>query len=95
MFYIKLPFLFIHLLVRFFGSSKKEYELDQEITLKHRYCPYSSPVLSFAYLMMAYPEYRNVFYRRSGILGRIMNMYMPGERTFFIRTQPAKIGGVF
>ena len=93
MFYIKLPFLTLHLLVRFFGRSKQLCKMDQENTLKYRFCPYTNPVLAFAYLLVAYPEYRNVFYRRSGFWGRVMNVYMPGERTFFIRTQPENMGG--
>ena len=93
MFYIKLPFLWLHLLIRFFGAKKKEYEMDQDNTLKYRQCPFSKKTLSFAYLVIAYPEYRNLFYKRSGVLGRIMNFYLPGEKTFYIRTNPKKIGG--
>lgn len=92
-FYIKLPFLWLHLLIRFFGVKKKEYEMDHDNTLKHRFCPFSKKALSFAYLVIAYPEYRNLFYKRSSTLGRIMNFYLPGEKTFFIRTNPKKIGG--
>lgn len=93
MFYVKLPFLWLHLLMRFNGRYKKEYEMDQANTLKFRYCPYSNTALSFAYLIIAYPEYRNLFYKRSGRLGRVMNFYLPGERTLFLKTKTEKIGG--
>ncbi len=95
MFFIKIPFLLIHFLVRFYGKEKKNYELDQEIAQKYRFCPYKGNFLSFAYLICTYPEYRNVFYRRAGGVGRIMNIYFPGEKTLFIRTAPSKMGGVF
>ena len=86
-----LPFLILHLNVRFWGSASQLCERDQEFTRKHRGNPFNNKFLQFAYYICWLPEYRSVFYRRSGIFGRIMNFYLPGQKCLYIRT--SQIGG--
>ena len=89
--YLSLPFLWLHFLVRFCGQNKGLYEQDQFFTRKHRYNPFSNTFLQFAYYIIWLPEYRSVFYKRVGIVGKLMSVYLPGQRSLYIRTK--QIGG--
>lgn len=91
--YLSLPFLLLHLLVRFCGKSKHLYEQDQMFNLHHRSNPFTNTLLQFAYYIVWLPEYRSVFYRRAGLIGKIMNIYFRGQKCLYIRT--VQLGGVF
>ena len=91
--YFSLPILWLHLLVRFYGKNKNLCAQDQAFTLPRRGNPFKSPFLQFAYYIIWLPEYRSVFYRRAGIIGKLMNIYLPGQKCLYIRT--AQLGGVF
>lgn len=86
-----MPFLWLHLLVRFFGGNRGLCEQDQEFTRPRRGNPFSNKVLQFAYYIVWLPEYRSVFYKRAGRVGRLMNLYLPGQKCLYIRTR--QIGG--
>lgn len=90
---ISLPLLFLHLIVRFFGNSKYLYDKDQNFTLKSRKNLFSNRILQFAYFTLWLPEYRSLFYKRAGLLGHLMSVYLPGQRCLYIRTDRHKIGG--
>ena len=89
--FFSLPFLWLHLLVRFFGKNKILYNEDQIFTRKHRDNPFKNTILQFAYYIVWLPEYRSVFYRRAKLLGKVMNIYLPGQKCLYIRT--LQIGG--
>lgn len=88
---ILLPYIWLHLIIRFFGKSKNLCEQDQSFNLRHRGNPFSNKVMQFAYYLVWLPEYRSVFYRRAGVLGKVMNIYLPGQKCLYIRT--SKMGG--
>ena len=89
--YLSLPFLCLHLLVRFFGRKRNLFEQDQIFTRLHRRNPFENPLFQFAYFIVWLPEYRSSFYIRTGLVGRLMNLYLPGQKCLYIRT--AQIGG--
>lgn len=91
--FLSLPFLWLHLLVRFFGKSRELCDQDQAFTRARRGNPFSNKMLQFAYYIDFLPEYRSVFYKRSRYLGRLMNIYLPGQKSLYIRT--SQLGGVF
>ena len=86
-----LPYLWLHLLVRFCGKTKNLCEQDQAFTIPRRGNPFTNKVLQFAYYIVFLPEYRSVFYRRSRYLSRLMNLYLPGQKCLYIRTM--QLGG--
>lgn len=88
---LSLPFLWLHLLVRFCSKSKDLFEQDQVFTRSRRGNPFSNKILQFAYYIDFLPEYRSVFYRRVRYLGPLMNIFYPGQKTLYIRT--LQIGG--
>ena len=89
--YLSLPFLLLHFLVRFFGRNRVSCEEDQKFTRPRRANPFSNRVLQFAYYIVWLPEYRSVFYKRAGRVGRLMNLYLPGQKMLYIRT--TQLGG--
>lgn len=50
---------------------------------------------AFIFLMMAYPEFRSVFYWRLGKLARIIFFWMPGRSNLYLVTNPRFVGGGF
>ena len=89
--FLLLPFLWLHLFVRFCGKHRLLYEQDQTFTLQHRSNPFLNSLLQFSYFIVWLPEYRSVFYRRTGYIGKLMNLYLPGQKCLYIRT--TQIGG--
>lgn len=89
--FLFLPFLILHIIVRFLGKSRLLYDHDQSYTIRHRHNPFRNKLLQFAYFIVLQPEYRSVFYRRSGLMGRLMRIYLPGQRCLYNRT--LDIGG--
>lgn len=86
-----LPFLLFHLLVRYCSSAKILFEQDQNYTCSCQRNPFTNKLLQFAYWIVFLPEYRSVFYRRCGLAGKLMNIYFPGQKQLYIRTN--QIGG--
>lgn len=66
-------------------------EQDQTFTRPRRANPFENKLLQFAYYIVYLPEYRSVFYRRSKYLGRLINLYLPGQKCLYIGTK--QIGG--
>ena len=89
--YLSLPILWLHFLVRFYGKNRSLCNQDQAFTLHHRGNPFKNHALQFAYYIIWLPEFRSVFYRRAGIAGKMMNIYLPGQKCLYIRT--AQLGG--
>lgn len=89
--FFSLPFLWLHLLVRFFGKNRTLFEEDQVFTRLHRGNPFKNTVLQFAYYIVWLPEYRSVFYRRARLVGKVMSLYLPKQKCLYIRT--LQIGG--
>lgn len=87
------PYLVLHILARFLSSEKKLLDKDQKNTIKCRNNPFKNPLLQFVHFIVWQPEYRSLFYRRLGIYGKIMNLYLPSQRCCYIRTPNSKIGG--
>jgi len=54
----------------------------------------NSDYYAFLLLLANYPEFRNVFYARIGLIGFILNFICPKMNTLFITTQDIK-GGLF
>lgn len=46
-----------------------------------------------SYLLIFEKPFRNLFYKRLGLLGKFLNFIIPGERTLYLT--PHEIGGVF
>lgn len=46
-----------------------------------------------SYLLIFEKPFRNLFYKRLGLLGEFLNFIIPGERTLYLT--PHEIGGVF
>ena len=49
--------------------------------------------MQFVWFCLTLPEYRSVFYRRVGLLGRIMSIYCWPQKCLYIRTLGSCIGG--
>lgn len=86
-----LPFLLLHILVRFMGMAKDLCKQDQSFNLEMRSNPFKNSILQFAYYIVFLPEYRSVFYYRTGWIGRIMKLYLHGQKCLYISTP--KVGG--
>jgi len=86
--YLSLPFLWLHLLVRFYGKNRDLCEQDQAFTRPRRSTPFTNPVLQFAYYIVWLPEYRSVFYKRAGFWGKFMGIYLPRQKTLYIGSMP-------
>ena len=84
--YISLPFLLLHLIVRFCGKKRLLFEQDQEFTYRLRANPFTNKVLQFSYYIVFLPEYRNVFYYRVGFVGKVMNLYLRKCNSLYIKT---------
>lgn len=80
---LALPFLPIHLFMRFFSSKKMICDEDQRHTSRCRKSAFHNPILQFVYFMLWLPEYRSVFYMRCGKMGKIMQ-YLPPP--YYIKT---------
>lgn len=73
---LALPFLFLHLIMRFFSSRRIICMEDQRHTAQCRMSVFQNTILQFVYFMLWLPEYRSVFYMRCGKIGKIMP-YLP------------------
>ena len=88
--------LWPQLIARFWGHSRVVCSEDQRQTLIHRANPYPhNEVFQFIHFMVWLPEYRSVFYRRVGRMGKIMSTWLPGQKCLYIRTLASKMGGVY
>jgi len=90
--------LWPHALVLFFGPGRRTVALDldrwSQIILKRAAQTASARLYVFVYLMTRYHEFRNLFYYRTGLVGKAFRFLCPQVDTLFLRT--GKIGpGLF
>lgn len=77
---------FPHLLLFFLHKNKKIIQSDTIRWLKSCKINYYRPI-GFIYLLSFNPEFRNLFYKRIGLLGNILNIFCPKMSTLFIATE--------
>lgn len=92
---VTLPYLLIHILVRFISTNRKVFSTDQVNNLKYRANPYTNKILQFAYFLLWLPEYRSVFYKRLGWVGKLLSLMLPGQSLLYLRTNKEKIASGF
>jgi serine O-acetyltransferase len=88
-----IPYLAIHIIVRFYSKNRDLYNMDQKANLRYRVNPYTNCLLQFVWYIIMLPEYRSLFYKRAGLWGIIMNIYLPKQKCLYINTQSREIGG--
>lgn len=72
-------------------GDRKKVRMDVERWKKERRLQGLGFYHSLSYLLTWMPEFRNLFYRRLGKIGKILNVFFPGERTLSLT--PHEIGG--
>lgn len=89
---LSIPLLAVHIIVRYTSPQKRIMKDDLIQNILYRHSPFKSNFLRFLYYILWLPEYRSLFYKRAGFAGHLMNLYLPGCSSLFIRTHA--MGGV-
>lgn len=76
---------FPHLILFFFHRNKIVIQADTTRWAEICGIKYNKP-LNFLYLLSFNPEFRNLFYKRIGLVGNILNIFCPKMSTLFIAT---------
>lgn len=87
------PLLAPCLLTYYSCKERNKCQEDLSFALNHRGNPFKSEAFRFLYFMVWLPEYRSVFYRRLGILGKLFNFMLPGQKLLYIRMNASQ-GGI-
>ena len=87
------PILLPELALFYWCKASCKCKEDLNFTLRHRGNPYKKEALRFLYFMVWLPEYRSIFYRRIGVIGKLFNLVLPGQKLLYIRMSSNAMGG--
>lgn len=86
-----IPFLIPHLLYYYLTNEPKIREdIEHWLLIKEKNY---SHIIGLIYLILKFPEFRNVYYLRMNKYYRILCLYLPPLKTLYIQTPSSLIGG--
>lgn len=86
--------LFFHIIILCVNVLRGNVEIRDDIShYKSRKSIKYNLFFTFVYLMLIFPEFRNIFYMRMGIFWRYLLFWFPPLSTLHIWTPSARIGG--
>lgn len=84
-----------HIILRYTGKRKHILDEDQNRNAIFRHSYFKNGLFQFVEFMTFLPEYRSVFYKRIGLFGRFLNLFIHGHRNLYIYTDGNHIGSGF
>ncbi len=75
-----------HLLVFYTHSNRKIMQADTKRWLTV-YDQQYGMMMGFIFLISHYPEFRNLFYHRAGVISNLLNIFCPRMKTLYITTE--------
>mgnify|MGYP001268777679 CR=1 FL=1 len=90
-FVLCIPLLIPHLLYYYLtNNSKIKQDIKQWLFIKEKNYSFT---IGLVYLLLKYPEFRNVYYLRVNKYYRPLCFYLPQLKTLYIQTPSSQIGG--
>lgn len=87
------PHIWIHILLYMASKNKKTIKEDIIQWAYHMKIKKVSFLHQLSYLLVFEKPFRNLFYKRIGSIGKLINFFVPGEKTLYLT--PREIGGGF
>lgn len=87
------PHIWIPLISYIFSSNKEKIQKDVKQWIIYTNMRHLGFIHSLSHLLVFEKPFRNIYYRRIGLIGKFLNILIPGEKTLFIT--PHEIGGGF